>query len=42
MGVDKNKDILGDYFIIVEEYKFIETITKNIKDENTISIITRD
>ena len=42
MGVDKDEDTLGGYLVIVEEYKFIETIKKNIKDENTISIITKD
>ena len=42
MGVDKDEDTLGGYLVVVEEYKFIETIRKNIKDENTISIITKD
>jgi hypothetical protein len=42
MGIDKQEDTLEGYFVMIEECKFVDTIIKNIKDENTISIATRD
>lgn len=42
MGIDKEEDSLEGYFVIIREHKFVDTIIENIKDHNTISIITRD
>ena len=42
IGIDKEEDTLEGYFITIEEHKFVNTIIKNIKNENIISIVTRD
>jgi len=42
MGIDKEEDSLEGYFIIIEEYKFVNTIIENIKNENIVSIATKD
>ena len=42
IGVDKEEDSLEGCFVMIEENKFLDTILQNIKDKNTISIITRD
>ena len=42
MGIDKEEDSLEGCFVMVEEYKLVSTIIENIKNENIISIITRD
>ena len=41
-GIDKEEDSLEGLFVMIEENKFIDTIIKNIKESNNISISTRD
>ena len=42
IGVDKEEDSLEGCFVMIDEYKFVDTIIQNIKDKNTLSIITKD
>ena len=42
IGIDKEEDSLEGCFVMIDENKFVDTIIHNIKDHNTISIITRD
>ena len=40
--VDKREDSLDGLFVMIEEYDFVDTIIKNIRSENVISIVTQD
>ena len=40
--VDKIEDSLNGLFVMIEEYDFVDTIIKNIGNENVISIVTQD
>ena len=42
MSVDKEEDSLQGLFVTMEEDKFVNTIIKNIKEENILCIITED
>jgi hypothetical protein len=42
MSVDKEEDSLQGLFVTIKEDKFVNSIIKNIKEENILCITTED